>query len=268
MRADGREDLKTERSRRTLAIPAEVAPMSRPGEDGAGGRRRARLPRHGPASACAMGRPWPQPRKNSSGSASALGSRDWQPEQRLIFVSILSDAGVDIDQIADAAGRIQRRCHAIGLPPRPGGQAGDRCEGDGFNVPQRRRCVMRPVGSQLWLPDVAHGAVTRRAARATPWSGDTAPGRGSVARAASVMRAAPPPGGQAHQDGGTYADNNRGHDQWTEGGPDQPGRARAAAPVVEIAEDAALTAALARPHRRVKRYRTANADDRLGRSAR
>ena len=37
---------------------------------------------------------------------------------------------------------------------------------------------MRPFGSQLWLPDVVSGAVSRGAARATPWSGDTAPYKG------------------------------------------------------------------------------------------
>jgi hypothetical protein len=61
---------------------------------------------------------------------------------------------------------------------------------------------MRPVGSQLWLPDVAHGAVTRGAARATPWSGDTAPSRGTWR--GPRLDASGATGGRAHQAGGTY----------------------------------------------------------------
>jgi len=107
------EDLKTERSRRTLEMPAGVASMlAALRKDQAAARLQA-----GPAYAGkglvfarADGTPaWPTTvRANFKWICQRAGlGDDWHPhEQRHSFVSILSDAGVDIDQIADAAGHI------------------------------------------------------------------------------------------------------------------------------------------------------------------
>jgi integrase len=107
------EDLKTERSRRTLALPAAVAPMlAALRKDQAAGRLAAgpAYTDHGLVFARADGSPcWPPTvRKNFKRICQRAGlGQDWHPhEQRHSFVSILSDAGVDIDQIADAAGHI------------------------------------------------------------------------------------------------------------------------------------------------------------------
>ena len=82
---------------------------------------------------------------------------------------------MDMDQIADAAGRINaavtRSVYRHVLADKLATAA--RVMDSTFR--SAGGASMRPVGSQLWLPDVAHDAMTRRAARATPWSGDTAP---------------------------------------------------------------------------------------------
>lgn len=104
--------LKTEESRRTLAMPAAVAGALRAlRADQAAARLRA-------------GRAWTdsglvfcgeagQPRKLRGVRAAfgrmtaRAGIGHWQPrEMRHTFVSVLSDAGIDIEQIADAAGHV------------------------------------------------------------------------------------------------------------------------------------------------------------------
>ncbi len=106
-------DLKTERSRRTLRMPAAVALMlSALRREQAARKLRlgAGYQDHGLIFAREDGRPcWPGVVRNRFRQicqAAGLGD-DWHPhEQRHTFVSILSDAGVDIDRIADAAGHI------------------------------------------------------------------------------------------------------------------------------------------------------------------
>jgi integrase len=107
------EDLKTERSRRTLVLPSAVASMlAALRKDQAAARLKAgsAYADHGLVFARADGSPcWPATvRWNFKRICQAAGlGEDWHPhEQRHSFVSILSDAGVDIDQIADAAGHI------------------------------------------------------------------------------------------------------------------------------------------------------------------
>lgn len=107
------EDLKTERSRRTLALPAAVAPMlTALRKDHAAGRLAAgpSYTDHGLVFARADGSPCcpGTVRANFKRICQRAGpGDDWHPhEQRHSFVSILSDAAVDIDQIADAAGHI------------------------------------------------------------------------------------------------------------------------------------------------------------------
>ncbi len=107
------EDLKTERSRRTLEMPTAVASML-------GALRRDQAATRLAAGSAytdlglvfsrADGMPcWPGTVRSQFKRIcrrAGLGE-DWHPhEQRHSFVSILSDAGVDIDQIADAAGHI------------------------------------------------------------------------------------------------------------------------------------------------------------------
>ena len=107
------EDLKTERSKRTLVMPAAVASMlAAQRRDQAAGRLRAgsAYEDHGLVLAQESGRPcWPvtvRSRFRALCRRAGLGE-GWHPhEQRHTFVSVLSDAGVDIDQIADAAGHI------------------------------------------------------------------------------------------------------------------------------------------------------------------
>jgi integrase len=107
------EDLKTERSRRTLEMPAAVASMLAALRKEQAATRLAAGPAytdHGLVFARAGGAPcWPGTvRANFKRICQRAGlGDDWHPhEQRHSFVSILSDAGVDIDQIADAAGHI------------------------------------------------------------------------------------------------------------------------------------------------------------------
>lgn len=107
------EDLKTERSRRTLAMPAAVASMlAALRRDQAALRLRAGsvYQDHGLVFAQGNGRPcWPVTVRlqfRAICTEAGLGE-GWHPhEQRHTFVSVLSHAGVDIDQIADAAGHI------------------------------------------------------------------------------------------------------------------------------------------------------------------
>ena len=107
------EDLKTERSRRTLEMPAAVASMLAALRRDQAAARLAAGPAYtdlGLVFPRAGGTPcWPgtvRAQFKRICKAAGLGD-DWHPhEQRHSFVSILSDAGVDIDQIADAAGHI------------------------------------------------------------------------------------------------------------------------------------------------------------------
>lgn len=107
------EDLKTERSRRTLVMPAAVASMlAAQRRDQAAQRLRAGTlyADHGLVLCQDSGRPcWPvtvRSRFRALCQRAGLGE-GWHPhEQRHTFVSVLSDAGVDIDKIADAAGHI------------------------------------------------------------------------------------------------------------------------------------------------------------------
>lgn len=107
------EDLKTERSRRTLVMPAAVASMlAAQRRDQAAQRLRAGTlyADHGLVLCQDSGRPcWPvtvRSRFRALCKKAGLGE-GWHPhEQRHTFVSVLSHAGVDIDKIADAAGHI------------------------------------------------------------------------------------------------------------------------------------------------------------------
>ena len=107
------EGLKTDRSRRTLEMPAAVASMlSALRREQAAGKLRlgTAYDDHGLIFARPDGSPcWPnviRVRFRAICKAAGLGD-GWHPhEQRHSFVSILSDAGVDIDRIADAAGHI------------------------------------------------------------------------------------------------------------------------------------------------------------------
>jgi integrase len=107
------EDLKTERSRRTLVLPAAVASMlAALRKDQAAARLKLgpAYADHGLVFTRADGTPcWPGTvRAHFKQVCLRAGlDGDWHPhEQRHSFVSILSAAGVDIDQIADAAGHI------------------------------------------------------------------------------------------------------------------------------------------------------------------
>jgi integrase len=106
-------DLKTDRSRRTLEMPAAVASMlSALRREQAAGKLRlgAAYADHGLVFPRPDGRPCrPEPvRRQFKAICEAAGlGTGWHPhETRHSFVSILSDAGVDIDRIADAAGHI------------------------------------------------------------------------------------------------------------------------------------------------------------------
>lgn len=107
------EDLKTERSKRTMVMPAAVSSMlAALRRDQAAVRLRAgaAYTDHGLVFPAGDGRPcWPEvarSRFQALCKRAGLGD-DWHPhEQRHTFVSVLSDAGVDIDRIADAAGHI------------------------------------------------------------------------------------------------------------------------------------------------------------------
>lgn len=105
------DELKTPQSRRTLALPAAAAAALRAHRT-AQAADRLRLGRHYTDSGLVFcgtaGQPcWRQDvtRTFKSICAAAGIPGDWHPhELRHTFVSVLSDAGVDIDAIADAAG--------------------------------------------------------------------------------------------------------------------------------------------------------------------
>jgi integrase len=107
------EDLKTERSKRTLALPGKAAEALRAlrAAQAAGKLRLGRsYTDQGLVFCGSAGQPlW--------GAGVRVGFKrvcrragigpDWHPhEQRHTFVSVLSDAGLDIEQIADAAGHV------------------------------------------------------------------------------------------------------------------------------------------------------------------
>jgi integrase len=107
------EDLKTERSKRTLALPARAAEALR-ALRAAQAADKLRLGRHytdrglvfcGDAGQALWQSGVRRGFKRVCGRA-GIGP-GWHPhELRHSFVSVLSDAGVDIEQIADAAGHI------------------------------------------------------------------------------------------------------------------------------------------------------------------
>jgi integrase len=106
-------DLKTDRSRRTLALPRDTATVLR-ALKAQQAKDRLRLGNNwtdsGLVFAAESGGPrWPQDVRRQFGKLcerAGLGA-GWHPhETRHTWVSILSDAGVDIEDIADAAGHI------------------------------------------------------------------------------------------------------------------------------------------------------------------
>jgi integrase len=107
------EALKTERSRRTLQLPVRVADALR-ALRAVQAADRLRLGRHYGEMNLVFCTGAGQPRRRQdiakgfkrACARAGLGS-DWHPhEQRHTFVSVLSDAGVDIELIADAAGHV------------------------------------------------------------------------------------------------------------------------------------------------------------------
>jgi integrase len=106
-------DLKTDRSRRTMALPRDAAIVLR-GLKAQQAKDRLRYGSDwtdsGLVFAAESGRPhWPQDVRKQFGNLceqAGLGA-GWHPhETRHTWVSILSDAGVDIEDIADAAGHV------------------------------------------------------------------------------------------------------------------------------------------------------------------
>lgn len=109
------EDLKTERSRRTIRMPRQVAAALlalRKEQAAAKLRLGAAYDVRGLAIVFGdgAGAPrWPQDvRRQFKTLCGRAGiGEDWAPkEQRHTFVSVLSDSGVDIEQIADAVGHV------------------------------------------------------------------------------------------------------------------------------------------------------------------
>jgi integrase len=107
-------DLKTETSKRTLAMPEAVrAALTALRKEQAAERLRlgaAYQGRHDLVFRDSAGRPMSRQRMNVQlkrvCEAAGIGS-DWQPrETRHSFVSIASDSGVSIEDIADAAGHV------------------------------------------------------------------------------------------------------------------------------------------------------------------
>jgi integrase len=114
--ADGRlslqlEDLKTDRSKRTLALPAKAAEALK-ALKAAQAAGRLRLGEHYDSRGIVFCANAGQPRWESSVNRefkevcglAGIGSGWHAHEQRHTFVSVLSDSGVDIEVIADAAG--------------------------------------------------------------------------------------------------------------------------------------------------------------------
>jgi hypothetical protein len=107
--------LKTEKSRRTLQLPAKVAEALRAHRTAQAAAKLRLGPFYGDMRLVFCGNAG-QPiwREGVSRQfklvckAAELGT-DWHPhEQRHTFVSVLSDAGIDIEAIADAAGHVNR----------------------------------------------------------------------------------------------------------------------------------------------------------------
>lgn len=107
------EDLKTERSKRTLQLPIRVGDALRALRAVQAADRLRLGPHYGDMN-LVFGTSAGHPRRRQDINKSfkrvckraGLGA-DWHPhEQRHTFVSVLSDAGVDIELIADAAGHI------------------------------------------------------------------------------------------------------------------------------------------------------------------
>jgi integrase len=107
------EDLKTERSHRTLQLPGKVAEALRALRTVQAADKLKLGPYYGEMNLVFCGNAGqPLRRQTVNGQFKAacknagLGT-DWHPhEQRHTFVSVLSDAGVDIDAIADATGHV------------------------------------------------------------------------------------------------------------------------------------------------------------------
>jgi integrase len=104
-------ELKTDASRRSLAMPAMVAAvLERLRRAQAAERlKAASWEDHGLVFAGPAGRPrWPQDIRRGFGRlCDRAGIGEWQlRESRHTFVSSLSDAGVDIERIADAVGHV------------------------------------------------------------------------------------------------------------------------------------------------------------------
>ena len=105
-------ELKTEQSRRTLAMPAAVAAaLKAQRTDQAAVRLRlGRIWQDTGLVFCGdagQGRQLRGVRAAFKGVTARAGIGYWQPrELRHTFVSVLSDAGIDIEQIADAAGHV------------------------------------------------------------------------------------------------------------------------------------------------------------------
>jgi integrase len=107
------EDLKTERSRRTLALPAKVAEALRVLKAAQAADKLRLGPYYTDRGIVFCGNAgqaiWRSTARRGFRKAcgqAGIGS-GWHPhEQRHTFVSVLSDAGVDIEAIADAAGHI------------------------------------------------------------------------------------------------------------------------------------------------------------------
>jgi integrase len=112
MKASGLADLKTEQSRRTLAMPAGVAATLKAlrADQAAARLRLGRAWRDSGLVFCGeagQARQVRGVRAAFSRVTTRAGIGAWQPrELRHTFVSVLSDAGIDIEQIADAAGHV------------------------------------------------------------------------------------------------------------------------------------------------------------------
>lgn len=153
VRAGG--ETKTRQSRRTLALPvrcAEALTFHRAYQDqqreAAGGKWHD----HGLVFASSVGT-----QRNANNvlrsfraivKRAGLNQGEWTPrEMRHSFVSLLSDSGVPIENIARLVGHAWRvRCHRDGLPPADTPSAAGRRRGDG---PYLRQAVQRCVALSL-----------------------------------------------------------------------------------------------------------------------
>ena len=177
-------ELKTEQSRRTLAMPAAVAAaLKAQRTDQAAVRLRLAGSGRTPGSCSAVTRV----RGGSCAASGGLQGRDaragigyWQPrELRHTFVSVLSYAGIDIEQIADAAGHVSSNVtrtvyrHQIADVVARAAQAMDRIFGtgarhDGRQAPgdgSRRPVHRLPAGQgrrNLWDNAIGRTSVSAR----------------------------------------------------------------------------------------------------------